>query len=94
MYMYVLIGCDKAFSRSDKLKEHTHQHKQIKVSTVTRVAKDSSTGSVVVMTKNRSNSTSFGELLCKHCQSCRFNTKVELLTHEMLCAQVPRLVSN
>lgn len=92
---FLISGCEKAFARPDKLKEHIHQHKKLNVDTVTKITRNatSSTGSVMLLTKQKGDSAQIDEMLCKHCQSCRFESQVELMTHEQLCSQIPKLVS-
>ncbi|XP_067931832.1 zinc finger protein 341-like isoform X2 [Watersipora subatra] len=88
-----ITGCEKAFARSDKLKEHIHQHKKINVDTVTKISRNaiSTTGSVTLLTKRKGAPNQPDPMTCKHCQSCRFGSSVDLLAHELLCSQVPKL---
>ncbi|KAF6031599.1 hypothetical protein EB796_010096 [Bugula neritina] len=88
-----ITGCDKAFGRPDKLKEHVLKHTKINVDTVTSLPRSAhaTSSSVVLLTKHAKSADGDSDKLCKHCKTCRFESKEELLTHEILCAQVPRL---
>lgn len=91
LYIFIyIVGCERAFNRPDKLREHITKHTSL--NPISKAAGNSA-ANVVLLTKSNKASNDMDAMLCRYCQNDRFETAEQLHEHEDLCIQVPRIVS-